>query len=113
MQYQEVLGLDHIKKHLQSTVQNGRIAHAQLFVEPTGSGVLPLAIAYARAILCGTDNDSCHAQLDNLAHPDLHFSFSMPSSAGSSRTKATSAMSLHEWLAFLLSNHSRSFPHWY
>ena len=45
MQYQEVLGLDHIKKHLQSTVQNGRIAHAQLFVGPTGSGVLPLAMA--------------------------------------------------------------------
>ncbi len=113
MQYQEVLGLDHIKKHLQSTVQNGRIAHAQLFVGPTGSGVLPLAIAYARAILCGTDNDSCHAQLDNLAHPDLHFSFPMPSSAGSSSTKATSDMFLKEWRAFLLSNPYGSLPDWY
>jgi DNA polymerase-3 subunit delta' len=113
MQYQDVLGLDHIKKHLQSTVQNGRIAHAQLLVGPTGSGVLPLTIAYARAILCGTDNDSCHAQLHNLAHPDLHFSFPMPSSAGSSTTKATSDMFLKEWRAFLLSNPYGSLPDWY
>jgi DNA polymerase-3 subunit delta' len=113
MQYQDVLGLDHIKKHLQSTVQNGRIAHAQLLVGPTGSGVLPLAVAYARNILCGIDNDSCHAQLNNLAHPDLHFSFPMPSTIGSSSTKATSDVFLQEFRAFLLDNPYGSLPDWY
>ena len=113
MQYQDVLGLEHIKKHLQSTVQNERIAHAQLLVGPTGSGVLPLAVAYARQILCGASNESCHAQLNNLAHPDLHFSFPMPSSVGSSTTKATSDMFLKEWRTFLLSNPYGSLPDWY
>ncbi|PPK96690.1 DNA polymerase-3 subunit delta' [Nonlabens xylanidelens] len=113
MQYQDVLGLTHIKSHLQSTVKNGRIAHAQMLVGPTGSGVLPLAIAYARDILCGEHNESCHAQLNNLAHPDLHFSFPMPSSAGSSSTKATSDIFLKEWRVFLKENSYGSLPDWY
>lgn len=113
MQYQDVLGLNHIKKHLQSTVKNGRIAHAQMLVGPTGSGVLPLAIAYARDILCGENNESCHAQLNNLAHPDLHFSFPMPSTTGSSSTKATSDIFLKEWRVFLKENPYGNLPDWY
>lgn len=113
MQYQDVLGLEHIKKHLQSTVQNDRIAHAQLLVGPTGSGVLPLAVAYARTILCDASNESCHAQLNNLAHPDLHFSFPMPPSVGSSSTKATSDLFLQDFRAFLLDNPYGSLPDWY
>ena len=75
MRKESILGLEHIKKHLLSTVENGRIAHAQLFVGPSGSGTLPLAIFYARAILCQKNPDSCHIQMDQLAHTDLHFSF--------------------------------------
>ena len=113
MQYQDVLGLDHIKKHLQSTVENSRIAHAQLFVGPTGSGVLPLAVAYARNILCRDNSSSCHAQLNNLAHPDLHFSFPMPASVGSSSSKATSDIFLAEWREFVKTNSYGSLPDWY
>lgn len=113
MQYKDVLGLDHIKKHLQSTVHNGRIAHAQLLVGPTGSGVLPLAVAYARNILCDTNNENCHAQLNKLAHPDVHFSFPMPATVGSSSAKATSDMFLQEFRAFLLAQPYGSLPDWY
>lgn len=80
MYYESILGLEHIKKHLQSTVSNDRIAHAQLFVGPSGSGVLPLAVAYARSILCSTGNTNCDKQIDALSHPDLHFSYPIASS---------------------------------
>ena len=53
MLFKNVLGLEHIKNHLLTTAETGRVAHAQLFVGPEGSGVLPMAIAYAQYLLCG------------------------------------------------------------
>ena len=52
MLFSDILGQEHIKKHLTRTVDEGRIPHAQLFVGPEGSGTLPMAIAYAQYILC-------------------------------------------------------------
>ncbi len=75
MRYDHILGLDFIKRHLRATIDNDRIAHAQLFVGHTGSGVLPLAMAYARDILCTSADTGCHAQMNALSHPDLHFSY--------------------------------------
>ena len=56
MLFTEVLGLNHLKKHLTTTAEAGRIPHAQLFVGAEGSGTLPLAIAYAQYVLCGNTN---------------------------------------------------------
>ena len=52
MLFEEIIGLQHLKKHLTTTADNGRVPHAQLFVGKSGSGTLPLAIAYAQYILC-------------------------------------------------------------
>ena len=52
MLFSEILGQEHIKNHLTQSVDNGRIAHAQLFIGPEGSGTLPMAIAYAQFLLC-------------------------------------------------------------
>ena len=67
MLFSEVLGQEHIKNHLTTSVDQGRIAHAQLFVGPEGSGTLPMAIAYAQYILCSNTggentggNESCN-----------------------------------------------------
>ena len=56
MQFSKILGQTHIKNHLTKSVDEGRIAHAQLFVGPEGSGTLPMAIAYAQYILCNNTN---------------------------------------------------------
>ena len=56
MQFSEILGQEHLKKHLTESVDNGRIPHAQLFVGAEGSGTLPMAIAYAQYILCNNKN---------------------------------------------------------
>ncbi len=82
MLFRDVIGQEHIKKHLVFSADNGRIPHAQLFVGPEGSGTLPMAIAYAQYVLCnnsGGENDSgdavCNLKFDTISHPDLHFAF--------------------------------------
>lgn len=48
MRFQEVIGHEAIAAKLRSGVASGRVAHAQLFNGPEGSGALALALAYAR-----------------------------------------------------------------
>ncbi|HET8854427.1 MAG TPA: DNA polymerase III subunit delta', partial [Salinimicrobium sp.] len=57
MLFSQVIGLAHIKNHLATTAENGRIPHAQIFVGKAGSGTLPMALAYARLILCGNSSE--------------------------------------------------------
>ena len=82
MLFKDVIGQEHIKKHLVFSADNGRIPHAQLFVGPEGSGTLPMAIAYAQYVLCNNangENDNgnvaCNLKFENYSHPDLHFAF--------------------------------------
>lgn len=112
MRYDAILGLEHIKNHLHTTVSNGRVAHAQLFVGPTGSGVLPLAIAYARDVLCSNAPDRCDLQMDQLAHPDLHFSYPVANNTRI-KDKATSDDFLSEWRQFLKEQPYGSLADWY
>ncbi|NNF85328.1 MAG: DNA polymerase III subunit delta' [Winogradskyella sp.] len=82
MLFSEILGQTHIKSHLITSADNGRIPHAQLFVGPEGSGTLPMALAYAQYILCKNTSgentggdEKCNARFKNFSHPDLHFAF--------------------------------------
>ncbi|WP_323787455.1 DNA polymerase III subunit delta' [Psychroserpens sp.] len=82
MLFSEILGQEHIKSHLTTSADHGRVPHAQLFVGPEGSGTLPMAIAYAQYLLCknsdeenGNGNEACNIKFKNLSHPDLHFAF--------------------------------------
>ena len=107
MQFSKVLGQKHIKNHLTTSVDAGRIAHAQLFVGPEGSGTLPMALAYAQYILCGnTDgenrggNESCNIKFQNFSHPDLHFAFPVTTS-DKVKSKPVSKYYLEEWRQLL------------
>lgn len=82
MRFEEVIGHRELAAKLRAGAQSGRVAHAQLFNGPEGSGALALALAYARYLHCtdSTEEDSCGAcasckQYDTLQHPDLHWSF--------------------------------------
>tara|TARA_R110002073_G_scaffold56835_16_gene144565 strand:+ start:13069 stop:14223 length:1155 start_codon:yes stop_codon:yes gene_type:complete len=82
MLFSEIIGQEHLKKHLTHSVDNGRVPHAQLFVGREGTGALPMAIAYAQYVLCHntggentSGNDACNLKFNNLSHPDLHFAF--------------------------------------
>lgn len=64
----DIIGNESLRKLLESSVERGRVSHAQLLVAPEGTGALPIAIAYAARVL-GVDEDKA------LVHPDLHFAF--------------------------------------
>ncbi|NRB83866.1 MAG: DNA polymerase III subunit delta' [Winogradskyella sp.] len=107
MLFSEVLGQSHIKNHLTTSVDKGRIAHAQLFVGPEGSGALPMALAYAQYLLCSNvngentgGNDSCNLKFKNFSHPDLHFAFPVTTS-DKVKSKPVSSFYLEEWRQLL------------
>ena len=104
MEFSEILGQEHIKKHLTESVDNNRIPHAQLFIGPEGSGTLPMAIAYARYILCknknGDADSSCNLKFKNLSHPDLHFAFPV-TTTDNVKSKPVSNLFLEEWRKLL------------
>lgn len=107
MQFSKILGQTHIKNHLTKSVDEGRIAHAQLFVGPEGSGTLPMAIAYAQYILCNNTNgenlggnESCNLKFRNFSHPDLHFAFPVTTS-DKVKSKPVSKFYLEEWRQLL------------
>ena len=57
MRFDKVIGQAHIKEHLKTTVKNGRVPHAQLFVGNEGCGTLAMALAYAQLLLEVSSND--------------------------------------------------------
>ena len=107
MLFKEVLGLSHLKKHLTTTAEAGRIPHAQLFVGSEGSGTLALAIAYAQYVLCQNtsgendgENQVCNTKCASLTHPDLHFAFPV-SNSENVKSHAVSDNYIEEWRQFV------------
>lgn len=101
MQFSKVIGQDALKRKLIASAAEGRIAHAQLLLGPSGYGGLPLALAYAQYVNCMQkgEEDSCGTcdscmRMQKLVHPDLHFSF--PSIAKGNQ-KAQSENWYPEW----------------
>lgn len=119
MLFKNVLGLEHIKNHLVTTAETGRVAHAQLFVGPEGSGVLPMALAYAQYLLCGNtggENDGgntvCNTKCNSLTHPDLHFAFPV-SNSDKVKSHAVSDHYLEEWRQFVKEQPYGNLFDWY
>jgi len=119
MLFKNVLGLEHIKNHLLTTAETGRVAHAQLFVGPEGSGVLPMAIAYAQYLLCGntgSENDGgntvCNTKCNSLTHSDLHFAFPV-SNSEKVKSHAVSDHYLEEWRQFVKEQPYGNLFDWY
>ena len=119
MLFKDIIGQENIKQHLIQTVENGRISHAQLFIAPTGSGALPMAIAYAQYILCknkDSENDkgdpACNLKFNHLAHPDLHFAFPV---AANDKVKKhpVSNLFLEDWRNFIFNTPYGSLFNWY
>ncbi|MFY0712132.1 DNA polymerase III subunit delta' [Seonamhaeicola sp. NFXS20] len=119
MLFSEILGQEHIKKHLTHSAENGRIAHAQLFIGPEGSGTLPMAIAYAQYILCNNSkgennngNEACNLKFKNFSHPDLHFAFPVTTS-DKVKSKPISNFYLEEWRELLENQPYGNLFDWY
>ncbi len=82
MLYSRLIGHATLKARLIGNVREGRVPHAQFFLGPRGCGNLPLALGYARYLLCQRPGaaDACGEcgscrMADKLEHPDLNLSF--------------------------------------
>lgn len=117
MDFSEVIGHQHIKSHLVKTVQNGRIPHAQLFSGVNGSGLLPMAIAYASEVLSSqyekgsAEYISCRNKVSKLMHPDLHFVYPVNTS-DIAKKNAISDNYAEGWRNFVLNNPYASLFEW-
>ncbi len=117
MDFSEIIGNQHIKAHLTKTVENGRIPHAQLFTGINGSGLLPMAIAYANILLCNKYEKgspeflACERKIKKLAHPDLHFVFPVNTSDDVKKNAVSDNYSA-AWREFVLKNPYGSLFEW-
>ena len=82
MKFKDITGQEALKAKLAGGIDAGRISHAQLFAGAPGSGALPLALAYVQYLNCRNrrDGEACGEcpdcrQIEQLAHPDVHFVF--------------------------------------
>tara|TARA_Y100000815_G_scaffold275785_1_gene317619 strand:- start:80530 stop:81714 length:1185 start_codon:yes stop_codon:yes gene_type:complete len=118
MDFSEVIGLDHLKSHLQTTVEKGRIAHAQLFVGSNGCGLLPLAMAYAKELLCfyhekgSPAYEQCAKKVAHLTHPDLHFVYPINTNDVVKKNAVSSSFS-EEWRNFVQKHPYGSLFQWF
>jgi DNA polymerase-3 subunit delta' len=119
MLFSEILGQDYIKSHLTKSANLGRIPHAQLFVGPEGSGILPMAIAYAQYVLCNNfdgenvgENVSCNLKFESISHPDLHFIYPTITTEDV-KTKPKSIDFIGDWRKFVKQNPYGSLFDWY
>ncbi len=115
MLFKDVIGQDTIKQKLIEEIQKGRIAHAQLFCGPSGSGKLPMALAYARYICCTNrqETDSCGTcpscvKWNKLIHPDVHFVYPIVKKG----KKEVCDDYISEWRNFVVTNPYFSLNHW-
>lgn len=73
MRYEEIVGQQGVKSHLQGLASEGRVPHAMMLCGTAGAGEMPLALAFARSLL--SDSEQSARLADNYQHPDLHFIF--------------------------------------
>ena len=118
MDFSEVIGQKHLKSHLLKTIENGRIPHSQLFIGKAGCGLLPIALSYAKEILCHSftkDSEEylmCAKKVKKLAHPDLHFVMPVNTNEKIKKNPVSSNFS-SEWREFVLKNPYAALYDWY
>jgi DNA polymerase-3 subunit delta' len=115
MLFKNIVGQSGVKKRLVQSANDGRVAHAQLFYGPQGSGALSLAIAYAQYLFCTNKQaaDSCGAcpsciKFSKLIHPDLHFSFPIILN----KNNRLSSDYIADWREIIANNHYFNYSEW-
>jgi DNA polymerase-3 subunit delta' len=120
MFFRDIIGQGVLKNRLVQTVTENRVSHAWLFFGPEGTGVLPLALAFAGYILCTGRNeaDACGScascnKVGKYIHPDLHFVFPVNKTRSLDKDNVTSDDFIGDWRSFLLKNPYSRLTQWY
>ena len=119
MRFSDIHGLTSTKERLISTAQRNKVAHAQLFAGVEGSGLLPMALAFATYLNCENPGESdacgeCSSCVKSLkyVHPDMHFVFPVSSTDKITGKDVVSRSFMPAWREFLLSNPYGSSTDW-
>jgi DNA polymerase-3 subunit delta' len=103
--FSNVIGQERTKHFLRRLRGQDRVPHALLFLGPSGSGNLALALAFSQFLQCENPgkNDACGEckacqKAGQFSHPDIHYSF--PTIG----TNAVSTDFAKEWRAQLQEN---------
>lgn len=106
-----------MKSTLVANAAEGRVSHAQLFLGPSGSGGLAMAMAYAQYVVCSqpVGSDSCGTcpsclKAMKMVHPDLTFSFPVAPKEKISNPKSVDFIS--EFREAVLANPYLSYHDW-
>lgn len=81
MSFSSIIGQHRAKGILARAIENNRVPHAYLFNGPTGVGKEALAIEFAKALFCKSENerpcDVCSSctRINSFQHPDFIFLF--------------------------------------
>lgn len=117
MRFQDIPGLELVKKQLSRAVQDQHIAHAQLFQGPVGGAQTAMALAFVSYLFCTQrkGDDACGTcpscqKVHKGIHPDLLYVF--PSITTKKVKEAESDAFLPEWRKFLLDSPYRTLPDW-
>ena len=115
--FKDIIGQSAVIERLRRSVDENKLAHALLITGPQGNGKLPIAIALANYLLCGSGGgDSCGTcpacvKLGKYIHSDLHFVFPVKKK-GSGNDKPVSDDYITEWRELLLKNPYFSYEDW-
>lgn len=117
MLFKEITGQEEAKRKLIRSFTENRLAHAQLFLGPSGTGGLPLALAFAQYLNCENkqEYDACGqcascTKAAKLVHPDIHFSYPFISSKTDKKELSTDY--IREWREALLNDSYLTVNEW-
>ncbi len=118
MKFADIIGQDNVKQRLIQSVREGFIPHARLITGAEGVGALPLALAYARYLMCTDrkESDACGScpscvKFNKYAHPDLHFVF--PIIKNDKKKKEVCDDYIAEWRQQLSEQPYFGLSHWF
>lgn len=117
MFFNNIIGQEDIIASLRKQADEGHVPHALLLAGPSGCGKLPVALAFARYLLCENSNglDACGkcrscSMISNMyEHPDLHFVF--PIIKRGSNTVTCDEYSM-QWRKFIYNKPYFSYQSW-
>lgn len=110
MNFENVIGQEHLKKHLKACYENNRMPHAQLYVGENGYGTLPMALACADLILNSNPDKQIYSSV--LQHPDFHISVPV-NNINNHPKKPTTSDFIQPWRDLALENPYMDLQSWY
>lgn len=119
MRFADIPGLDEVKNSLKKSIDEEKVAHAQIFSGIEGGGNLAMARAYVGYLYCEnrTAGDSCGEcpacqKNDKLVHPDVHYVYPVLNSRDGKKVDPLSKVFAEDWRSFIPENPFPTLEEW-